>query len=418
MGKIHVEDLKPGMVLASDLRTRQGRLLLPKGHVIDEQHILTCKTWGVTEADIAGASQEKAEAETFSKIDPKLLEAAKRCVKERFRDNSLKHPAMRELARQYVLRAVRRNETKLQSETCGRPVVPPSQADDTLLADPGQLSIEDVLAAESGLSSLPDIYARIVEAIKSPKSSAAYIAEVISKDVSLSAKLLRLVNSPFYGFPQKIDTLSRAVAIVGSNHLSNLALGISVISLFTDMPADVIDMKSFWQHSVACGTTARLLSGQINGRNEERFFVAGLLHDIGRLVMIKFSPERYLAVLRRMEILNEPVSDAERAVWGFSHGELAGSLLEQWKFPGVLEATIRLHHEPIRSGALQESAFVHLADIISHAMGYSAGCRSVPLLVPQAWDAVRLPLSALSVVILQLDHQLDEIMRIFFQDEN
>ncbi len=418
MGKIFVEDLKPGMVLASDLRTRQGRLLLPKGHVIAEQHIRTCKTWGVTEADIAGATQEKAEAETLSKIDPKFLESAKRCVKERFRGNSLQHPAMRELARQFVLRAARRDKQNLQTAPCGPPFSLHEPDGGAPFSVPGQVDMQDLLAAETGLASLPDIYARIVEAIKSPRSSAAYIADVISKDVSLSAKLLRLVNSPFYGFPQKIDTLSRAVAIVGSNHLSNLALGISVISLFTDMPAGVIDMKSFWQHSVACGTAARLLAGQVNGRNEERFFVAGLLHDIGRLVMIKHSPERYLAVLQRVETLNEPVCDAERVVWGFNHGELAGGLLAQWKFPAVLESTIRLHHDPIGSGMLLEPAFVHLADIISHSMGYAAGRSRVPVLIPQAWDVVRLPLSALSVIIMQLDHQLDEIMRIFFQDEN
>ncbi len=418
MGKIHLDDLKPGMVLASDLKTRQGRLLLSKGEVISERLIKTCKTWGVTEADIVGVTQEVAETETLNKVDPELLEECKRRVKIRFRDNSLQHPAMRELARQFVLREARRGPEHFSAEACGCETVPSPEYDDLESFENRPVRLEDVLAGESSLASLPDIYARIVDAIKSPRSSAAYIADVISKDVSLSAKLLRLVNSPFYGFPQKIDTLSRAVTIVGSNHLSNLALGISVISLFTDVPSGVINMKSFWQHSVACGTAARLLSGQVNGTNEERFFVAGLLHDIGRLVMIKHSPERYLAVTQRMESEDESVCKAEQAIWGFTHAELAGALLRQWKFPAVLEGTVRLHHDPVRSGTLLEPAYVHLADIISHAMGYAAGRATVPRLITRAWDAVRLPVSALSVVILQLDHQLDDIMRIFFQDEH
>lgn len=405
------------MVLASDLRTRQGRLLLSKGEIVGARHIKTCKTWGVTEADIVGVTQEFAEAETLSKIDPDLVEACKLRVKERFRDNSLQHPAMRELARQFVLREARRN-VEGEAELCDIATTVPAPDGDMPHFEPGQISLEDVLAAETSLTSLPDIYARIVEAIKSPRSSAAYIADVISKDVSLSAKLLQLVNGPFYGFPQKIDTLSRAVAIVGSNHLSNLALGISVSSLFSAIPTGVMDMTSFWRHSVACGTIARLLSGQVNGRNEERFFVAGLLHDIGRLVMLKHSPERYLTVMRRMATQEESICKAEREVWGFDHAELAGQLLRQWKFPAVLEATISLHHDPIRSGALLEPAFVHLADIIAHAMGFAAERNYVPPLSPKAWDAVRLPVSALSLVILQMDHQLDEIMRIFCQDED
>ena len=415
MGKIHVVDLKPGMVLASDLKTRQGRLLLPKGRVLAEQHIKTCKTWGVTEVDVVGITQDVAAVESLARIDPSLVEACKRRIKQRFRDNALTHPAMRELARQFVLRAARRD---LREAPEAETTAPPA-ADLPLLPSgppPGEGGIDAILASEPSLTSLPDIYARIVEAIKCPRSSAAYIADVISKDVSLAAKLLRLVNSPFYGFPQKIDTLSRAVAIVGSNHLSNLALGISVVSLFSDIPSGVIDMRSFWRHSVACGTAARLLAGQVNGKNEERFFVAGLLHDIGRLVMIKHSPGHYLAMLRRMDANNEPISNAERAVWGFSHEELAGALLRQWRFPAVLETSIRLHHDPVVPGALLEPAFVHLADIISHAMGYAGGREFVPPLAQGAWEAVNLPVSALSVIILQLDHQLDEILNIFFSE--
>ena len=131
--------------------------------------------------------------------------------------------------------------------------------------DPSSLVGED-----TQLASLPNIFMEITDVLSDPRSSAINIANVISKDPSLSAKLLKIVNSAFYNFPSRIDTISRAVMIIGSKQLSALALGTSIIRIFQDIPSDLVNMKSFWEHSLACGIGARMIASYKNIHNTEQ----------------------------------------------------------------------------------------------------------------------------------------------------
>jgi HD-like signal output (HDOD) protein len=128
------------------------------------------------------------------------------------------------------------------------------------------------------------IFTRIDEAVNNPRSSLADIGRIISEDSSLTARLLKIVNSAFYSFPSKIETISRAVTVVGTQQLRDLALATSVMKLFQGIPPDLISMEAFWKHSIACGVAARV-RGSKREANIERFFVAGILHDIGRLIL-------------------------------------------------------------------------------------------------------------------------------------
>ncbi len=417
MGAINVESLKPGMLLAADLRSPQGRMLLPKGSALSEKELKLCKIWGISEADIQGVSEEEVEAESLDKISPLVLKACKALALSRFRRESFGHPMMRELGRQFVMRTAR----GMSEKEAGRVLQDLGKKQGEEVSAPSSLKplcLNDVLKQELMLSSLPDIFNQIVEALKSPKSSAAYVADIISKDTSLSVKLLKLVNTPFYGFPQKIDTLSRAVTIVGTNQLSNLAMGISVVTMFEGIPCDCIDMKSFWRHSVSCGVIGRLLAARQRGFNEERFFVAGLLHDIGRLVMLKNYPDHARELFCRSSEDKRPLYLLEKEKWGFDHPNLAAGLFKEWKLPASLEEWVRFHHSPASARSKVEVAVVHAADVIAHGleMGMS-GDRYVPPLDAEAWNSLGFPKSILGPVILQADHQIDGIMRIFFEGD-
>jgi HD-like signal output (HDOD) protein len=279
-----------------------------------------------------------------------------------------------------------------------------------------KFQLADLEGTNSKLASLPDIFIQINEALNNPKSSAAFIADIISKDTSLSAKLLRLVNSAFYGLPKQIDSLSRAVTILGSQELLTLAVGVSVIKLFKDIPADFIDMESFCKHSIVCGILAGLIAAQVNRNlSEERFFVGGLLHDIGRLFMLtNYSQmaQETLIVSRQQKAELVPI---ESEVWGFNHATIAGELFRIWKFPATLETPIRYHHNPLASQPPLEPGIIHIADIMAHSLDMGeSGNWYVPALEPEIWEMTGLAENIIPFLAKRTDQKIANIMRVFF----
>jgi len=410
MGLLKVQDLKPGMVLEEDLRSSNGRLLLQQGARIEERHLRTCKIWGIAEARVRGVSAEEVETRRLSGLNPEILKQARLMCVAAFAANDLRDPVVRELARLFVLRAAGRLE---RGEEVFSPE--PSVAEEPLVREP--MSPADVAGQEVRLASLPQIFQHIVKALNDPRSSAAYVADLVGKDVSLSAKLLRMINTPHFGLRQKVTTLSRALTFVGTDKLVSLAMGISIVTLFADMPAKLMDMSSFWRHSVACGILARLLALECGEPDEERFFVAGLLHDIGRLVVVRNRPREARAVLERGRRGKIPLHEIEQRAWGFNHAELGGRVLELWNFPLFLIQAVRLHHDP-GSGGERAAAVVHVADVLAHVLAPGAGCcRVVPRLGQESWKALGLAGNAAAVLAIQADTQVEETMRVFFGAE-
>lgn len=418
MGILAIEDIQPGMVLASDLRTSQGRLLLSSHSTIDAEHLRKARIWGITEADIVGAFTDHSDKDILSNVPPNLRELFEEMLAFRFANCDVTMPPVRRLMELFVLRACTRadgmNERKLRVQYIGP---------DIRLAEPPKgfstsgrpaLSCQDMLRKEPSLACLPDIFHEVVEASKSPKTSAAHLAEVIGKDQSLSSRLLRLVNSAFYGFASKVDTLPRAVAIVGTVQIANLALGVTVTSVFKGIPADFVDMQAFWEHSIAVGVISRLLGVHMGIPIRERVFVAGLLHDLGRLVIYKNHAEQAQTLMSLAVNSPEPVSDLERKAWGFTHADLGCLLLRQWRIPGTIQDIVAYHHSSGRSKATDEAKLVHLADVIAHSLGFGhAGLRRVPPLCIESWEKVGLPVSALSTLTAQTENQLRDLMRFF-----
>jgi hypothetical protein len=256
-------------------------MLLPKGIVLTESHIASLRRRGVVQADV-GDGQDEALA-SAADLDPALIEASAQYVGRRFAANDVEHPAVAAVYEAAVLRQAR-------ELAAGAPlpaeILPNPRAEsmpDMFFREEG--SVKDIVTSEVKLASFPDIYFKIRQILDSPTSSPSQVADVVSKDTSLSAKLLKLVNSPFYGLPQRIDSISRAVMVIGGQEISTLVLGISAMNAFKDIPPELINMRTFWEHSVAVGVYARLLGAAGGQGGAERLFVAGILHDIGRLVL-------------------------------------------------------------------------------------------------------------------------------------
>jgi len=409
MALVTIDDLKAGMTLAADLLSPQGRLLAAAGTVLGEQHLRVCRIWGVSVADVA-AGEAPGSDEPGVAPDPAILKAGAALGESRFLLADHSQAVTAKLSELFISRTVR--EALQRHHAVAAPPTVSLPPETTALK---KLVLSDLQGADGKLASLPSIFSQVQEVLNNPRSSAAYIGEVISKDTSLTAKLLKLANSAFYGYPQKIETLSRAVTIVGAKQLTSLALGISVIQLFKDLP-ETINMEAFWKHSLACGIIARLLAKQGNRNlNEERFFVAGLLHDLGRLFMLKNYPQQAQAALQAAVNGQELLVVAENRIWGFNHAMIAGELFRIWKFPTTLEMAVRYHHQPLKAQSPLEPGLIHLADILAHSFALgNSGAWYIPPLEKEIWEMLALPENVLPVLAASTDSQLTEIYRVFF----
>ena len=228
---------------------------------------------------------------------------------------------------------------------------------------------EDLISDHLELVSLPEIVIRINEMVNDPNCSAADIGETIMQDAPLSARLLKIVNSPFYNFPSKVDTISMAITIVGTRQLRDLVLATAVINKFNAIPEQLVNAQVFWYHNLATAAAARTIASRLRITNTERFFIAGLLHDIGKLVMYLTQPELSRQVL---ELLKNPVNDVtklEHAAFGFDHATLGAALLRHWKLPESLIEPTAFHHEPTQAKQyIKETAIIHLANAIANSI--------------------------------------------------
>lgn len=222
--------------------------------------------------------------------------------------------------------------------------------------------IEDI----DQLVSLPDICIKVNEMVEDPNCSTNAVGTIISQDVNMTARLLKIANSAFYGFPSKIETISRAITIIGYRELRDLVLATAAIDAFDKIPMNLANMGSFWKHSVYCAVITKILATKCGALHGERLFITGLLHDIGHLIFYLKLPE-----LAREAMVNAALNDRdsyieERDLIGFDHAAAGGALLDKWGLPQSLVEPILFHHEPeLAKEFLFEAAILHIANIIT-----------------------------------------------------
>lgn len=273
------------------------------------------------------------------------------------------------------------------------------------------LTIDSLLSDVSSVPSLPLHYSRLDEAINHPRSSIADIAKVLSEDQGLAARILKLANSPLFGYFSKIDTITQAVTIIGIQQVRDLALAISVMGLFKGLSEDLVTMEEFWRHSICSALTARVLATSQRETNLERFFVAGILHDIGRLVMFIRIPDlcREMLITAKEEKLS--LYAVERQRLGFDHADVGGALLRLWKLPIRVAEPVEFHHRCNQAEQFpRESAILHCADLITHALELgNSGDWLVPALAPGAWERLAISPFQLPALTSQIQGLFEEI---------
>lgn len=228
--------------------------------------------------------------------------------------------------------------------------------------------IQKLLNNADHILSLPAAYIKLNELVDDASSSTDQIAQVITQDVALTARLLRIANSPLYGMSSKIDTVSRAVTVLGTKQVRDLALATSAKKTFDGIPNDLMSMDTFWEHSILCALCARNLAMECLKSQREAVFVAGLLHDVGQLVLYNMLPDLSRQTLEAC--LDGPMTleahEAEREIIGFDHAQVGGELAKRWSLPSNLQECIALHHDPAKAKDHPvEVAIVHIANSLA-----------------------------------------------------
>lgn len=253
------------------------------------------------------------------------------------------------------------------------------------------------------LVTLPDVYLRVKAVLDDPRSNAADMAAAIQTDPATTARLLRMANSPFFGFAAQVEQVSRAVSLLGTVQVHDLVLATSVASSFAGMRTEALNVGAFWRASVRRAIGAKLLAVRCNLLDGERVFVAGLLSHIGEMVMALQLPD----TAERAAVLagdkSRPLHAVQQELVGFDYAEVGGELLAAWHLPESLVAIVRWHHEPARGDEFPlETAIVHIAEHLARE--------------DDAWDPAAVDAGALELTPLDdgmLEHLRGELERQF-----
>ena len=233
----------------------------------------------------------------------------------------------------------------------------------------GSNATSTLISQIESMPTLPTVALRVLEVTSSPGSSATDLMEIIGPDVSLTTKILKIANSPFYGLTREVSSLQHAVTVLGFKEIRNLVISTVAFESFKNFKQeDKFDIKRFWRHSFCCGLAAKIIAIELKSSSNE-LFVAGLIHDIGKLVMYITFPAEFLKLVDMISPLKLKYTafEAEKSVFEMIHDEVGMKLLQKWLFPESLITAVGFHHHP--QDADKKSPFpiiVHIADILAH----------------------------------------------------
>ncbi|MDR0827295.1 MAG: HDOD domain-containing protein [Desulfovibrio sp.] len=435
METVDIRSVTPGRRLARPVFGQDGVLIFPPGLVLTPEHLELLLQRGVNalvllpEGQAGGTpavGRTRAPARQSAYPAPghfgdkttqalpdngeSLEEKVRNAVAKRFSllgtsEESIK--ILFNLAVERQLKIVRDKQGRLPTSLTGL-IDPPK------CVCPPRVSMGRLLETSHRMGTLPLIFHRLIEMINKPVVNSEELAKIISTDPAMTAKLLKLVNSPFFGLAYKIDTISRAVIIVGTKQLVMLSLGATVVSAFKGLSASHVNVQAYWLHSISCAAACRLLCGVNNVKSPEGFFVAGLLHDIARLLIYTQLPSHAQYILSESSSRGVPMHAIEREALGYTHEELGAELLSVWNCSADLVQRVFKHHQVLPENCSVEDVILPAANMISQALGYgSSGEILLPPLPGFALDKAGLYSSNILSFCNDLDTHVLSLMSMF-----
>lgn len=274
--------------------------------------------------------------------------------------------------------------------------------------------LQQALARVGEISSLPEITTRIVEVVEDPRATAHDMHDIIRTDPALATKVLRVVNSAFYGLPSQVASLERAILLLGLSAVKNIALAASLSRLFNaEVLSGQFAARDLWRHCVAVGVCSRLIA---SGVQADEAFLAGLVHDMGLIVVQQLFPAKLKAVAAQCHAASESFCALEQLVVGADHQAFGGVLAARWRFPPVLRLAIAFHHEPLALPAEYQktAAIVYVADTLCGRERYgfwlTAWMQPLPETILQL---VGLSAERLDPIMAELPARVEEAERVF-----
>jgi len=267
------------------------------------------------------------------------------------------------------------------------------------------------------LPTLPGVARKVARMVDASSLSMERLSQELGKDQALTAKILRLVNSPFYGFSGKITSLPHAMTLLGVNIVKNAVLSVSVLDLF---PRRVLGFRAegLWEHAVGSAVATQWLGALTGLAGCDHLFVAGLLHDIGRVFFLKAAPHDFLEAVELAAREGRPLLEAEREVLGCDHAEAGGVLAGQWRLPEPLAQAVSYHHKPLLApDEARLAALVHVADCLAYQMA-PASCVAAPPRVEEAvWHSLGLSQDVVEQGLPGLAAAFDQAKEVFASDK-
>lgn len=265
--------------------------------------------------------------------------------------------------------------------------------------------IKEKLKTIQSLPTLPPIVSRLNEMVNDEDATAVTLGKVIEKDQVLTSKILKMVNSSFFGFPQRISTVPNALVLLGFNVIKTL---IVTSSIFEVMQASDVGL---FEHSLGVATAAGILAKKHEIKNPEEISTAGLIHDLGKIVVRAELPEEYEKVIERVNEKNISMREAELEVMEMDHCEIGGNLAKEWNLPDRLVSPVKFHHHPENETEFGKiNAIIHFSDILIRAIGFgNGGDPWVPDLNLNAWEKIKISRTETRDILDELDEKLCEL---------
>jgi putative nucleotidyltransferase with HDIG domain len=264
------------------------------------------------------------------------------------------------------------------------------------------------------LPTIPAVLRKLLTLIENPKVSLTEVGNFIQSDPVLTSRVLKMVNSPIYGFPGRISAVQQALILLGLNVVRGLLLGVSVFEVMQK------SMVGLWEHSLGCAIASRIIAKKKNLPEPEEISIAGLLHDIGKVVMSLRYKEEYEKVIKDAEMKDIFIIESEKDIFGITHADGGSWIAKKWNFPQSLVEIIDYHHKPNLSKSLPlQASIVHLADILTRAVGFGfSGDHFVPAVNPTAWELLNLSTADLREILDEIDVAFGEAESFLIGDEN
>ncbi len=276
----------------------------------------------------------------------------------------------------------------------------------------GEQFSEDLVDGIVTLPTIPTVLAALNDKITDQDSSAGDIAEIIAQDPPTATKVLRLANSAYYGLRNKVSTINHAVTMLGFNIIRNLVLTATVFDLSDKKDiAGLFDVEKFWRHSLGVGVASKIVAAEAFPKAlnlADEFFICGLLHDLGKIVLGEYARDKFEQALRVSKEESIPLYQAEQQEIGCTHAEVGGVLAKRWNLSGGIIIAIGRHHAPTEAPEehVKYAAVTHLADILTRAKEIGAGGGRDPELQREAWDALGLINRKIPVMLDDIDKSM------------